>query len=64
MGNLELTPNVACPDDIYQMLVDLNEAGDVETALTRVNKLVLVLVNHIGDPAVIREAIDIAKTES
>jgi uncharacterized radical SAM superfamily protein len=63
MGELTVTSNVAHPDDTYQLLVDLH-AGLTDEESMRVNaKLVLLLINHIGDEAVVREAILAARGE-
>ena len=58
MSKLIVEPNLEPVDDIYQWLVDAHE-GLSETDSLRLNaRLVLLLANHIGDPQVIREAID------
>jgi hypothetical protein len=48
--------NLAAPDDFYEALVDLHR--DLTPAQSRlVNaKLILLLANHVGDPAVLRQA--------
>lgn len=57
MSALNVEPNLAGVDDVYQWLVDAH-AGLNETDSMRLNaRLVLLLANHIGDPPVIREAI-------
>lgn len=58
MNALIVEPNLARVDDVYQWLVDAH-SGLSETASMRLNaRIVLLLANHIGDPQVIREAID------
>lgn len=64
MAKVNLDRNIDNPDALYELLVDLNEADDVEKALTRVNRLALILANHIGDRQIISEAIEIAKRDS
>jgi hypothetical protein len=60
MSELILEPNLPQVDDIYQWLVDAH-AGRSEAASMRLNaRLILILANHVGDPQVIREAIDCA----
>jgi hypothetical protein len=61
MSRLIVTPNLADPDGVYERLVRLQEeVGDAGAA--RVNaRLILLLVNHIGDGAVIEEAIALAR---
>lgn len=60
MAKLNLDRNIAAPDAFYEMLVGLNETDDMQTALVRMNRLALLLANHIGDPAVLKDAVDIA----
>ena len=58
---LSTASNFAKPDDAFRMIVEahrgLSEAqsADLDTAL------VLILANHVGDPDVLREAIELAK---
>lgn len=50
-------PNVADADGIYEQLLDLHQ-GRSEADSMRVNaRLLLLLINHIGDPEVVGEAI-------
>lgn len=52
------TPNLPAVDDIYQWLVDAH-VGLSDAESMRLNaRLILLLANFIGDPQVIREAID------
>ena len=58
---LKREPNVADPDALYAALVDAH-AGLIESASAALNaRLVLLLANHIGDPAVLAEALAIAR---
>lgn len=69
---LQLQPNIAEPgkryvrdftpgDDFYEMLLAAHrDLSDERSALLNA-KLVLLLSNHIGDLAVLREAIDLAR---
>jgi Protein of unknown function (DUF2783) len=58
---LSTSSNFAKPDDAFRMIVEahrgLNDAqsADLDAAL------MLILANHIGDPGVLREAIDLAR---
>jgi hypothetical protein len=61
MAELITTPNLAGVDDIYQALVRLHEGLSDAESLKVWAKLVLALANHLGDPAVIEEAIAIAR---
>ncbi|HUH93168.1 MAG TPA: DUF2783 domain-containing protein [Casimicrobiaceae bacterium] len=58
---LNIEPNIAAPDDFYQELIDLHRGlSDEQSALVNA-KLVLLLANHIGDIAVLREAMAAAR---
>jgi len=60
MANLVTTPNIADPDGFYAELLALHE-GRSKRASDAINaRLVLILANHIGDRAVLREAFDLA----
>jgi hypothetical protein len=63
MAKLNITPNIAAPDDVYQQIIDMHaELSEAESM--KVNaKLILLLINHIGDPEVVREAIALASKE-
>jgi Protein of unknown function (DUF2783) len=58
---LSTSSNFAKPDDAFRMIVEAHrglsdaQSADLDAAL------VLVLANHIGDLAVLREAIELAK---
>lgn len=57
MNTLTTYPNVAHPDDIYELLIQLHD-GLSEAQSRLVNaKLILLLVNQVGDERIIREAI-------
>jgi len=64
MGKLIKTPNLARPDDVYQILIDLHAGCDEATSHERNAKLILTLANHIGDGAVIFEAAKLAQDET
>jgi hypothetical protein len=54
-------PNIGDPDDFYAELID--GMGDLseDDALRKNARLVLLLANHIGDRAVLSEAIRLAR---
>jgi hypothetical protein len=54
---LKRTLNIARPDDVYNAIVDAHKGLDAEQARGFDARLILLLVNHIGDEAVIREAL-------
>ena len=49
--------NLARPDDVYSAIVDAHKDMNDEQGRAFDAKLILLLVNHIGDEAVIREAL-------
>ena len=49
--------NLAYPDDIYNALVDAHKGLTEEQVRTFDARLILLLVNHVGDESVIREAL-------
>lgn len=58
---LNRDPNVPDPDTLYTALIEAH-AGLTEAQSQGLNaRLVLLLANHIGDAAVLREAIDTAR---
>ena len=57
MTTLNIEPNLAAPDDIYQALVDAHRDLTAEQSQLVNAKLILLLVNHIGDAGVIAAAI-------
>ena len=60
MSRLNTAPNIARPDDLYERLIALH-AGRTDEESAVVNaKLVMLLINHIGDEEVISEAISLA----
>lgn len=60
-GRLMIEPRLAHPDDFYQGLLELHqELSDEESRLANA-KLILLLANHIGDHAVLDEALRIAR---
>ena len=60
-GALRRTLNLAQPDDVYNAIVDAHKDLDDEQCRAFDARLILLLVNHIGDEAVIREALKEAR---
>jgi hypothetical protein len=58
---LRRTLNLAHPDDIYNAIVDAHKELSEQQCHTFDARLILLLVNHIGDEAVIREALKEAR---
>ena len=63
MTMLTTKPNLAGHDDLYELLVDIHDGLSVEESLKVNAKLILILANHIGDPNVVREAIEIVRKD-
>jgi hypothetical protein len=58
---LTLTPNLARPDEVYAALIAAHEGlSDAESQAMNA-RLILILLNHIGDEAVIRAALAAAR---
>ena len=61
MATLNTEPNIPAPDDFYQDLIALHrDLSEGESALVNA-KLVLLLANHIGDAAVLEQAMAAAR---
>jgi hypothetical protein len=58
---LNLNPNIADPDGFYEELIESQRGLDDIGAELMVAKLVLLLANHIGDRAVLSEALVLAR---
>ena len=61
MAMLNTEPNLASPDEFYEQLIATHRGlSDDESGLVNA-KLVLLLANHIGDLALLREALQLAR---
>lgn len=60
MSSLNQKVNLTEHDDLYQKIIDLQENLTEEERNKANAKLILLLMNHIGDHEVINEAIRIA----
>ena len=49
------------PDAVYQALIEAHRDLTAEQSAMVTTKLILLLANHIGDPAVIAEAVAAAR---
>ncbi len=61
MSDLNLQPNIAGADDFYAELLAAHEGLSKEGSDALNARLVLVLANHVGDRAVLSEALKVAK---
>ena len=63
LRSLNTQPNIPAPDDFYQELVDMHrDLSEQQSALVNA-KLILLLANHVGDLAVLREAMRAARQD-
>jgi Protein of unknown function (DUF2783) len=61
MAHLVTALNLSAPDDFYERLIAMHRDLD-ERESARVNaRLILLLANHIGDAAVLDEAMRLAR---
>jgi hypothetical protein len=60
MSRLRTEPRLADPDGFYAQLMDAHRGLDAEASRRLDARLVLLLANHIGDAAVLAEAIALA----
>lgn len=61
---LNRQPNIASPDSFYEELIHAQRDVDDEQADMLMAKLVLILANHIGDRALLSEAIALARSNT
>lgn len=61
---LKTAPNIPDPDGFYEELIDSQRNMSDEEAAMMNCKLVLILANHVGDRAVLREALRRARGET
>jgi len=54
-------PNLADPDGVFEALMEAHRDLDPAASRRLDARLVLLLANHIGDPAIIRQAIALAR---
>jgi hypothetical protein len=58
---LDTTPRLVDPDALFAALVEAHRNLDAAASRRLDARLVLILANHIGDAAVLREAIALAR---
>lgn len=57
-------PNIASPDSFYEELIHAQRDMNDEQADMLLAKLVLILANHVGDRAVLSEALALARSNT
>jgi len=60
-ARLNVEPNLPDPDGFYELLIETHQDLDEEHSKMLNAQLILLLANHIGDLAVLREALAIAR---
>ncbi|MGA0611627.1 DUF2783 domain-containing protein [Caldimonas sp. KR1-144] len=63
-ATLVTAPNLAAPDDFYAALLDAHREFTTAQSHALNAKLVLLLANHIGDQAVLQQALDAARANT
>jgi hypothetical protein len=58
---LNIEPNIASPDEFYEALIDAHRDLSPQQSQLVNAKLILLLANHIGDLAVLRQALEHAR---
>ena len=58
--DLITTPNLDAPDDFYEALIEAHQGLTSDESHAFNARLVLVLANHIGSTAVLRQAFEAA----
>lgn len=58
---LQRQANLADPDAVYEAIVAAHRGLSAEASAALNARLVLILANHVGDAAVIREAVALAR---
>lgn len=61
MTDLTLAPNLAAPDDAYAALIAAHDGLTREESEALNARLILILMNHVGDLRVILQALDAAR---
>ena len=55
-----LFKNIADPDDVYHLVSRMHEGKSLQESMELNARLILCLVNHIGDPLIIAHAVGVA----
>jgi hypothetical protein len=60
---LNTQPNIASPDDFFAGVIKLHEGLDDAQSMKVSARLILLLANHIGDVAILDEALRLARCD-
>lgn len=61
---LTLSPNIPDPDGFYDELLEVHKGLDKAESDALNARLILILANHIGDRAVLHEALQAARPKT
>ncbi|HKW83825.1 MAG TPA: DUF2783 domain-containing protein [Burkholderiaceae bacterium] len=61
LDHLVTAPHLDAPDDFYEALIEAHRGLDAAQSQALNARLVLLLANHIGSLAVLREALQAAR---
>ncbi len=61
MQSLNTASNLAKPDDVYETLINAHDGLSKSQSDALNARLILILLNHVGDAAIINEAVALAK---
>ena len=64
MPTLNVEPNLSRPDDFYESLIAMHRDLAPEQSAKLNARLILLLANHIGDAAVLEQALQAAATDA
>lgn len=64
MQNLNTAANLPNPDDIYETLISAHNGLSKPQSDALNARLILILLNHIGDVTIINQAVALAKMPS
>lgn len=64
MNTLNRSPHIQDPDGFYEELINAQRDLSDEQADMFLSKLALILANHVGDRAVLREALALARNNT
>ena len=59
--SLNITPNLPGSDAAYARLIEAHQGLSDEESASLNARLILILMNHIGDETVVAEAIELAR---
>lgn len=62
MTDLQTDSRFPDPDSAYRLLIDAHRGLSEEQSAALNSALILILANHIGDSAVLAQAIELAKS--